>query len=169
MLTIERLREVLHYDPSTGVWTWLADRQWSDRNRREVRIGLPAGRVSNGGYLIIGIDGKPYSAGALAFFYMTRIWPEADVDHENLDRSDNRWLNLRSATRPQNMANKRAQRNNKSGLKGVSWNKPAGRWLAQIQINGKVKNLGRFIDKHEAHARYLEAARRAFGEFARAS
>lgn len=169
MLTIERLHEVLHYDPSTGAWTWLVDIKWPDRKRFTGRAGEPAGHVNKAGYRVICFDGGAYVAAPLAVFYMTSLWPEADVDHKNLNKSDDRWDNLRCATRQQNMANRRALRNNKSGLKGVSWNKPTGRWLAQIQVNGKVKNLGRFLNKEAAHRAYLDAAELAFGEFARAA
>lgn len=88
------------------------------------------------------------------------------VDHRDpLKTLDNRRENLRIATCSQNKANQAAQRNNKSGLKGVSWDR--GGWRAYIQVGGKLMLLGKFSDKYEAHAAYCKAADYHFGEFAR--
>lgn len=88
------------------------------------------------------------------------------VDHINGNRLDNRKSNLRAATNAQNNQNKRSPRNNRSGYKGVSWCKERNKWAAQIQVNGRQKNLGRFDNVEDAIRAYDEAARKLHGEFA---
>ena len=89
------------------------------------------------------------------------------ADHINNDPSDDRWSNLREATASQNGANKRAQSNKMySNLKGVTWQ--AGRYLAQIGVDGQNIYLGRFDRAEDAHAAYVVAAKKYFAEFARA-
>lgn len=153
-LSIERLRDILHYDSLTGVWT--------NRVRRgRVLAGSPAGGVEEG-YLRIQIAGRKYLAHRLAFFYMTGEWPEQLVDHKNTTPLDNRWDNLRRATPAVNSENVTRARidNTSSGLQGVSRAKPTHRWAARIRVKGRFLYLGRFDDKHEAHAAYVAAKRR---------
>jgi hypothetical protein len=88
------------------------------------------------------------------------------IDHINGIRDDNRWINLRTATRQENCYNRGKQLNNKSGYKGVSWNNSRSKWVAQIVINGKKKHLGLFIAKEQAYYSYCEAAKKFHGEFA---
>lgn len=91
-----------------------------------------------------------------------------EPDHISTDTLDNSRLNLRAATRGQNMANSGKRRNNTSGYKGVSWNKQRNRWIAQIKVDGVGRYLGLFKDPAMAHAKYMQAAIELFGEFARA-
>jgi HNH endonuclease/AP2 domain len=161
VLTAERLREVLHYDPASGGFRWRV------RPSNRVRAGDVAGSLASRDYRIIMIDGHSYKASRLAFFYMTGSWPLAGINHINLDHADDRWANLREATRSQIKGNQPAQRNNTSGLKGVSWLKSRSKWQAQIQIDGNQKHLGNFDSPELAHAAYAAAAQLHFGEFAR--
>jgi hypothetical protein len=101
MLTAERLRELLHYDPDTGVFTWLRVKG------RRVRVGALSGKANGGGYFQIGVDGRIYYAHRLAWLYVHGEWPVASIDHVNCDRCDNRLANLRPATKAQNAANAR--------------------------------------------------------------
>lgn len=89
------------------------------------------------------------------------------IDHINGVRTDNRRLNLRVATQLENTRNRGAQRNNKSGYKGVSFDKYAGRWVAHIRANGKTMHIGYYDTPEEAARVYNEAAIKYFGEFAR--
>lgn len=88
------------------------------------------------------------------------------LDHENHDSLDDRIDNLRVATSSQNTANKRDQKNNTSGFRGVYWNKANRKWTAQIAVNRRHISLGSFNDPVSAHAAYTEAARKYFGAFA---
>jgi hypothetical protein len=95
---------------------------------------------------------------------MTGEWP-SEIDHINLDKADNRWTNLRLATRRLNNANTRPR--GALGVKGVSWNEERKKYVAQIRVNGKQTGLGRFDTIEEAKAAYDAAAQLEFGEFAR--
>lgn len=90
-----------------------------------------------------------------------------EVDHINMNRSDNRRCNLRLCTRSQNMANKKLQKNSTSGYKGVSWAKKKKKWTAYIKEKGTQKGLGQFDTPIAAAIAYDKEARKRFGEFAR--
>jgi len=160
MLTAERLRDVLNYDPETGVFTW--------RKRISIRIkvGSRAGRVNWKGYRMIGIDGALIMEHRLAWLYVYGEWPDRQIDHINRDKSDNRIANLRLATNSQNHINKGLQKNNTSGFKGVIWEPSLGKWRARIKINGKNKYLGVHRTREAAAAARRVAEQRHFGEFA---
>jgi hypothetical protein len=161
-INASRLRELLDYDPETGVFTWLV----STSNR--VRSGETAGTL-DGRYRQIKADGRIYRSHQLAWLWMTGEWPTGHLDHINGDPSDNRFTNLRPATSSQNGANSRRGVNNKSGFKGVSWHAQAHRWRARIMVGRRQIFLGLFTDPTIAHAAYVEAAEKHFGEYARAA
>ena len=95
------MKEVLSYDPDTGIFVW--KKALNDH----IIVGSPAG-YRNDGYINIGLHGSTFRAHRLAFIYMTGTCPE-EVDHIDMDRSNNRWTNLRAALRSQNNANRRKQ------------------------------------------------------------
>ena len=158
-LAAERLREILDYAPDTGIWTW--------RGNGRQPNGAVAGTGHPGGYRQILINGFWYLAHRLAWLYMTGEWPPADLDHVNRNRSDNRWINLRVATRSLNCANRPQQTNNTSGLKGVTWSTFHRKWQAQIQIDGKKRHLGYLDTPTKAWLAYVLVARKHFGDYAR--
>lgn len=152
-LTQTRLREYLHYEPATGVFTWI-------KGSGPARAGRAAGCISHTtGYRYICILGRREGAHRLAFLYMTGAMPPEHVDHINGVRDDNRWVNLRLATVGQNRQNQRIGSANTSGLLGASWDKSRQSWIAMITVDRKQKNLGRYPTKEEAHAAYVKAKR----------
>jgi hypothetical protein len=159
MLTHEQLKELLHYDPETGVFTTRVA-------RGNLSVDRKAGCKSRG-YIQLRIADRIYRAHRLAWFYVHGSWPDSEIDHINLVTSDNRIANLREATRKQNTTNTPARRNNRCGKKGVTFAKHAGKWRARIVHNGRPEHLGYFTDIEAAHAAYAAAARVHFGEFAR--
>lgn len=161
-LTAERLRALLDYDPATGIFIWR-------EQRSRYAKGARAGTLNHDGYRRIGIDGKDYTANRLAWLHVHGEWPASAIDHKDGARDNNRIDNLRPATRSQNAANMARRRDNAAGFKGVYFHKVARRWSAMITIDGHNKYLGLFDTPEAAHAAYCAAAKRAFGEFARAS
>lgn len=160
-LTHDRLRELLSFDPDTGIFRWLKTRG------SRAAIGSLAGSLDHYGYRQIGIDGRDYKAHRLAWFYMTGNWPELEVDHRFGHTDDNRWSELRQATPCQNKQNMRRHRDNRTGLKGVHFHKGTSRWCAQIMHEGKKIYLGLFDRPEDAHAAYCKAASDLHGNFAR--
>lgn len=122
----------------------------------------------SGGYIKIKVDGIQYPAHRLAWLYMTGEWPRHDIDHRDMNRVNNRFANLRDATRSQNKANQRAYVGSATGLKGT-YRIAEGRFRSIITIDGKRQHLGYFAIAEEANAAYLIAARQGFGEFARSA
>jgi hypothetical protein len=159
MTSLEELRKLLRYDPETGEFTWLV-------NRGRGRVGQPAGSTTGDGYRQIEVAGRSVRLHRVAWFWMTGEWPPEEIDHINSIKADNRWCNLRLATRSQNRANTRVHSRNQLGLKGVSYQKKGGRWSAQICVDNHRRRLGSFDSPELAHAAYMAAARKAFGEFA---
>lgn len=152
-LTADRVRELLTYDPGTGVFTW------KFRSSRFTRNGKRAGSRNSLGYCVIGIDGKGYNAHRLALLYVEGVMPPDEVDHINGVRDDNRFSNLRHATKSTNMQNLRgAHKGSASGVLGVQ---PTGKgkWKSTISKNGKTISLGRFETIEAASAAYLAAKR----------
>jgi HNH endonuclease len=138
------IRQVLEYDPDTGIFTWKV------RVSTHVHAGDVAGYTDpKRGYVQIGLGGCVYLAHRLAWLYMTGESPSLEIDHRNGVRHDNRWANLRLATSAQNKQNRRMAR-------GATPFR--GRWKAQIGLGNKVtKHLGMFDTEEEAHQAYLAA------------
>jgi hypothetical protein len=157
-LSAEQLRELLHYDPETGVFTWKVR-----PSIRVKRVGAVAGNIGAGGYAVINLTkfGSPKKAHRLAWLYIHGKWPEADIDHINGDRLDNRIVNLRDVSRRINTENLRsARRHSKSGLLGAHWHEPFKKWYSVITTDRKRKFLGLFKTPEEAHQAYLAAKRK---------
>jgi hypothetical protein len=166
LITAVQLREMLNYDPLTGIFTWKMRKdvrpQWNGRYD-----GTVAGWLDWKGYVIITIHYIDYRAHRLAWLWMTGEWPADEVDHEDTDVSNNRWENLRPATHSQNSANQGIRSNNTSGRKGVSWDRFRKKWMAVCRVNGKYVLKKRFDKFEDACAAYDDAAISAFGEYAR--
>lgn len=160
-LTAERLRELLAYDPEAGKFVRLV------RTSTSVQIGDEAGYIRPVGYRAISVDGKVYLAHRLAWLHVYGCWPSEHIDHIDGNPDNNRIANLREASQPQNNANTKRKKNNKSGFNGVSWYKPTRKWVAYCRVNGRSKNLGYFDTPAAAHAAYVDAAIKEFGAFAR--
>lgn len=128
--------------------------------RKPERSGTPDG----GGYIQTGIRGRYYKNHRLIFMMHHGYCPEY-VDHINGNKTDNRIENLRPATRNQNQYNRSFQSNNKTGIKGVSWDKSSKKWKARISVDGKDTLLGKFT-KIEDAKNAVDEARKLHGDFA---
>ena len=143
IISQDKLKRVLHYNPETGVFIWLV-------NRGKCHIGDIAGTVSKDRHVRIGLNYSRFKAHRLAFIYMTGKSPD-EIDHINQDPSDNRWCNLRPITHTFNMRNMPKLTTNTSGVTGVVWSESKQKWKAEIW-NGKNVHLGLFATIEEAAA-----------------
>lgn len=160
MISHEKVRELLEYDPDTGQLFWR-------KNHGRAKAGVLAGDRTRSGYIRLSFGGRKHYAQRVIWLWVHGEWPPNDIDHINGIKSDNRLHNLRCATRSQNVANTDTRSTNTSGRKGVSWNRATGKWQAEIRIAGDRKYLGVFDDIEDAAAAYNEAAVERFGDFAR--
>lgn len=137
-VTVEHLRQVLDYNPETGVFLWKV--ATSSRSP----IGSVAGTINKAGYRFISIDGRKYLAHRLAWLHVHGVWPSGDIDHVNRIKTDNRLINLREATRTQNNVNSKVRSDNTSGHRGVTWHRGSQKWRATVHLNGKQYQVGMF-------------------------
>lgn len=160
--TQEEVKKFFHYDPETGIFTWLVNRS------SHVKKGDVAGSRQGGkyDYRVLYLHGKLYLAHRVAWLYMTGEDPEGLIDHINGDTTDNRFSNLRCSTVQQNQFNSKCRITNKSGFKGVTTHKD-GKFSARIMHNGMQVYLGYFDTPEAAHKAYCDAANKRAGEFAR--
>lgn len=150
MITAERLRELLSYDPETGLFHWRI-------SYRRTKTGDRAGAFSHG-YVAIMTDGYLNRAHRLVWLYVHGRWPLNQIDHVNGNRADNRLENLREADSKINGQNKQvAQANNTTGFLGVSFKRK--KFRARIKVNGRQLALGSFNTPEAAHEAYLIAKR----------
>ena len=165
-LTRARLKELLDYDPETGVFTW-RERVGGPRNWNARFVGKRAGAISKKtarlAYRQIHITPRMYMEHRLAWLWVAGRFP-SEIDHLDCDGLNNRWDNLRVCTRRENQGNRRSQRN-KTGFKGVR--RSGSKYIAVINSAGAPAYLGTFETAEAAHAAYFQKAVEVFGEFAR--
>lgn len=126
-----------------------------------VKAGRITGNRNTGGHIGFAIDRRMYLAHRLAWLYVHGSWPEGQIDHINGIRTDNRICNLRDVSRSINAQNVHgARKDNKLGLLGVCWREASKKFIAQIQVAGKVRHLGMFRTAEDAHEAYLKAKRK---------
>lgn len=152
--TFEQVREVLSYDPETGIFRWL-------QTRGRAAQGAIAGGIGRKGYLYIRIFGKKYGNNQLAWLFMTGEWQPLGsvVDHKDRDILNNRASNLRIATMAENQWN-----SDKTLLRGVN-EQSDGKWRALIVHQGKHLHLGLYATKELAKQTRDCVSRILHGEF----
>ena len=161
MLTQKELKDILNYSLETGVFTWKVNMSQS------VKAGHIAGTLEAKGYIRIGVQGKYTRAHRLAWLYVYGYLPKGFLDHIDGNPSNNRIGNLRECTNNENMKNRKIDRSNTSGYKGVSWHKHRCMWVARAMLNKKSYSLGYFDTPEKASAVYQEFTKLHHGEFYR--
>jgi len=169
---LQVVQDSLTYNPETGNLTWLKRprhhfkslNSWASWNA--LHAGEPAGcptarRYTH--YLSICLNNKRYLGHRVAWALHYGAWPTGIIDHINRDGLDNRLLNLRVVSHGVNNRNSRRPANNTSGKRGVSYDAKNDKWVAYIDIDGKRKHLGRFINKNIAIQARISAESKLFG------
>lgn len=166
---LARLQELLSYDERSGVLTWKMQAATSRSNIcfNNKCGGKVAGTVGAKGYIMIGVGKVYYLAHRIIWKMKTGVDPLDIIDHEDTDRSNNRWRNLREAANGPNIQNSRIRKDNKSGVKGVHWEASHNAWRASIGHEGKQIKIGRFKSFDAACAARRLASEKMHGSFAR--
>lgn len=169
----ETIRQLLSYEKETGklFWfmrdiSWFVDGEQAASHNMKIfntRFGDKEAFTAkdNNGYKIGRLNKKNYRAHRIAFLIVEGRWPTF-IDHEDGDKANNKWENLKEVTHKQNTRNQKLRSTNTSGVMGVSWDKRDQKWLACVKVDGKTMPLGRYDDKNEAVAA-REAALASFG------
>lgn len=154
---LEGLKEILRYDPDTGAFICINDYYtW--------KVGHSVGTPVDG-YVYIGYGGRLHPAHRLAVWFMTGEYYTGDIDHINMERSDNRWCNIRKCSRSDNMKNTKAHKDSITGFKGVSFRPDTGKYTVRVTVDGKYKSFGCYETLDEAVAVANEARKKHHGEF----
>lgn len=159
MITQKELKERLHYDPDTGIFTYITS------PAPRVMVGDSAGCINGNGYKVITINYVLHFAHRLAWLYVHGCLPLDGIDHRNGIRRDNRMCNLRLATTSENAMNQGTNSSNTSGFKGVHRNKRLKKWQAMGTLGGKSCYIGLFKTAEEASVAYQAFAKQHHGEF----
>lgn len=155
------LRALFSYDPLTGIVVWKMRPAYT-----RVVVGSEVKSKFASGYIRVTIKGSTYRLHLIIWKMVTGEDPVVEVDHWDLDKANNRWINLREASRSQNGMNIGLTKRNTSGFKGVS-RVPCGKWKASIRYQGKLIYLGHHDTPEAAHAVYVAKSIELFGEFTR--
>ena len=156
------LRSLFTYEPDTGLLRWKVD-------RAQMRAGDIAGHQGNkdNRYVRVSVDDIVYRGHLIIWKMVTGEDPSGPIDHENTIKNDNRWVNIRLATKSLNQANIGLLKTNTSGVKGVHWYKAYQCWSSMFIKDGECYFVGYFDDLEEAKAAYQKRYREVYGEFAR--
>jgi hypothetical protein len=156
-MTQELVQDLFNYDPDTGILTNKIAR-WG------AKAGGIAGGIAGAGYLLVSIKRINHTVHRICFLHYHGYLP-AMLDHKDNNKLNNRILNLRECTKQENSFNAKISKANKSGIKGVSWNKKAKKWMAGMKINGKNNYLGLFTEIEDARKAVEDARGRLHKEF----
>jgi hypothetical protein len=153
-IPVARLYELMTFDAETGLLTWRPKASGPGAAHwNTVHAGKPALRSKTAtGYFAGRIDGRFFFAHRVVFAMTHGHWPVQFIDHENGVRDDNRPGNLRDVSQQQNQQNRQLASTNKSGVIGVHWSGPHGKWRASIKVKRKAQHLGLFSTVAEAAA-----------------
>lgn len=160
-LEVEQLDALFVYDPFTG------SLKWRTTKGSRAQAGSEVGYNHGPGYRRVEIDGVGYMVHRIIWCMVYREWPTFFVDHENLDKADNRLDNLRPATRSQNAYNRPRACNNTSGVKGVSWHKQKQQWYARVAHAGKTVFAKAFDFLEDAERAVIAIRYKLHKEYAR--
>lgn len=146
---------VLDYDPITGWFTW------KSTIAKRAKVGCRAGtvRVHKDGkrYRAVTVFGQREFEHRLAFLFTVGHMPVGEVAHDNGDGTDNKFSNLSDVAHTENMKNYRMPTHNTSGVMGVNFHSPSGKWRSSIKVKGKRIYLGNFKNFSDA----VEARKKA--------
>lgn len=150
---VERLRELLKYDPETGVLRWRV-------GYGKAVAGSEAGYLQSARYMTLGIDGEKFRAHRVAWALVYGEWPEHTIDHLDGDRCNNKLANLRCVPQAVNMQNiRKPTSRNTSGYLGVYWSDRRGGWMASVTTGGKQRRWGPYKTRERAYATYVARKR----------
>lgn len=158
MITQTELKELLHYDQDTGIFTWL-------KSKGNIKANILAGYKDNKKYIHIKVNNKTYLAHRLAWLYMYGEIPNTYIDHIDGNPENNKISNLRLASKNENQWNRKVNKNSTSKVKNIWFDKKRNKFAVVIQANNKQKMIGRFNTLEEAIIASNEARLKYHGDY----
>lgn len=155
-MTPDKVKDIFDYNQETGELIWKKRPDLTDRWNNKMP-GKIAGTTTHG-KIVVRVNKRHYFAHRLIWAIVYGDWPINDIDHIDHDPTNNRISNLRQATRSENIHNRRRNKNNTSGFKGVVFDKRRQKWRSEIMISGKRRFLGYFGSPEDAHKAYILSA-----------
>ena len=144
MITQSEVKRLFSYNRHTGIL------KWKIKPSARVSIGDEAGTINSQGYKQVVFNRKTYKVHVLIWLWSKGYIPEGDIDHKDRVRHHNWLSNLREISRQCNNRNCGIRKDNKSGIKGICWNKKNKKWHVSIAINKIQHFIGLFADFDEA-------------------
>lgn len=169
----------LDYLNECFTWDYDGNLTWKERPRSHFTsdgdykrfftrfVNKPAGYIDRSGYYAVGLCRKTRAAHRILYMlYHNTIIPDGlEVDHEDENKLNNTFKNLRLATNGQNKCNISKRKDNTTGYKGVSFDKYRKKFESRIRFGGKKEFLGRFDTAEDAYEAYKAASVKYHGEF----
>lgn len=159
------LRQLIDYDPHTGVMVWKPRSKTRPNGMTSGSAGSlggkPVGYVTKHGHIIVSVNNNKFLAHRIAWAMTYGITDFSEIDHINGDPADNRLINLRVVDHATNQRNLKRRSDNSSGFVGVGLHKQTQKWRAYITLDGKMKSLGLYDSKGEAVQARLVAQKKA--------
>lgn len=152
--------EYLEYDESSPSFL-----RWKKSPMSRIMAGSVAGNVDCKGYWRLRLKGKDYLAHRVVYALFNGCMPEF-IDHVDTNRKNNKINNLRSVNASQNQFNRKLNKNNRSGIKGIFRDEKRDEWVATIWKGSKIAFSGRFKSKKEASEALIINRRMLHGEYA---
>jgi hypothetical protein len=138
---------------------------WKKTTSKRSIAGNLAGYLTKRGYWRVSINYKHYYTHRIVFLMFHGHLPKL-LDHIDGNPLNNKIENLRAATSAENVRNSKLRNTNKSGIKGVCWDKQHKKWSVTIMVSGKNYRIGRFKDLELAQLAIEEARNKYHKEFA---
>lgn len=156
--SFEELDSTFMYDPETGLLSY-KKRTGSKCNMQEGSAGSSSGR-----YKTVSFKGMNYLQHRVAWKMHYKSEPPQIIDHINFDKHDNRIVNLREATKSQNIAYSNSPPRTSTGIRGLTWCGRDRNWRGKISLNGT--SIIRYSKNRDEVVEWLKTKREElYGEF----
>ena len=138
-IRIDEVREMLHYDPETGILKWKVIRGSTIRPGDEAQLGQ------------MSLMGIRFPTTHVIWFLMTEKWPDGIIENINRNKNDNRWKNLRDTSYQVSIVNSQM-----AGEQELIKELSSGQYAVNIDAGGQMIVVGVY-SKFEIASKVFQA------------